>query len=359
MRLIWYSGWCWDESSCAGRSGNLISSSDWSTTWNGEGILNASDARFQGANLVFAPYCSSDAWIGHKIGTALPSSSSSSSSTKTTTISSPSTWHFQGHEIIKAVFASLASSHGLGSLPNTRVMYTGCSAGARGVLYNAHSIYSFLPASHSCNISRVGLFIDSAMYINLEPFVSGPVSFIDQCKSIYNWANVSATIDPTCAQYYNNAPHNCLMGQYAAPFLITDFFTNTFLYDAFQLDWNLGLKFLTPPQSPAQFAFAETFRGDIHDAVLNASLPRITDELKHKINFIHSQFPILENQTSFTPYAMMPACLRHCNTQTDEFNTLTVNNVTLNVQLAAWFFQDNANIPNIVQSTCREFNCCF
>ena len=64
-------------------------------------------------------YCSSDAWAGD----AGPASN-------------PMGWQFRGQRIVAAVLQTLRQQQGLGSLPGTRLLFAGCSAGSRGAMFN-------------------------------------------------------------------------------------------------------------------------------------------------------------------------------------------------------------------------------
>merc|ERR1719348_1688028 len=63
-------GWCWNSTSCADRidrngNGHLVSSSQWADVKTySHGIFNMKDSDWEGAHLVYVPYCSSDAHMG-------------------------------------------------------------------------------------------------------------------------------------------------------------------------------------------------------------------------------------------------------------------------------------------------------
>ena len=76
--------------------------------------------------VVFVPYCSSDLWSG-------------------TNQASPSTagYHFLGAEIVAAVLQDLILHHDL--LDASKVVLSGCSAGAAGVALNCDRVKDKLP----------------------------------------------------------------------------------------------------------------------------------------------------------------------------------------------------------------------
>ena len=66
--------WCWDDKSCIGRwssSRGMVSSSSWPSVRTPGGIFNVDPnlhPEWSGVNLVYLPYCSSDAWAGDGVG---------------------------------------------------------------------------------------------------------------------------------------------------------------------------------------------------------------------------------------------------------------------------------------------------
>ena len=99
--------------------------------------------------IAYAPYCSSDGWAG-SIAAAPPTH-----------------FAFRGHDIVTAIFSDLAARQGLGAAPGTRVLYGGCSAGARGALFNLDRVaLQLLPALVPAgNLKRVGGLLDSAFWV--------------------------------------------------------------------------------------------------------------------------------------------------------------------------------------------------
>jgi hypothetical protein len=147
-------GWCWDEPTCASRRGSPLSSSkDWPATRAAEAgsLFDAADANLAAMSFAYAPYCSSDGWAG------------------STAAAPPTNFAFRGHDIVAAIFADLAAKQGLGSAAGTRVMYGGCSAGARGALFNLDRVaLEIMPAivqKQGGSLARVGGLLDSAFWM--------------------------------------------------------------------------------------------------------------------------------------------------------------------------------------------------
>ena len=157
-------GWCYDSASCKGRSSTQRSSKDWPATMSVEGLFDSTDARLKTANLAYVGYCSSDGYAGNADASV-----------------SSFGFAFRGRAIVAAVFDDLRVRHGLGTAPGTQVLYGGCSAGARGALWNAGSVHAGLLATVGANLSRFGVLLDSAFWVDIAPLVS-TVSFGDEVK---------------------------------------------------------------------------------------------------------------------------------------------------------------------------------
>jgi len=124
--LIYLEGglWCYDEPSCRVRSQQtpfFVSSAHWPVVQSLGGIFDDDPRRnpLARAHKVYVGYCSSDAWSGN-IGAADVSFG----------------FNFRGQRNIAATIATLQAQAGLGASGNTRVLFGGCSAGARGAMFN-------------------------------------------------------------------------------------------------------------------------------------------------------------------------------------------------------------------------------
>jgi hypothetical protein len=308
-------GWCYDEASCLARPPSLTSSSHWAATLSVDGLFAATDPRLAGAHLVYAPYCSSDAWVGG-VGEA----------------DVPFKFNFRGRSIVDAIFADLAATRGLGAAPGTTVLYSGCSAGARGVLFNLGHVGQLMAAPpFAPNVARFGGLLDSAFWIDQQPLLPNITSFAAQAQGVYSLMNVSGLLAPSCtAAFPRQEGWRCLMGQYAVPYLAgVPYLLFAFQYDLFQLQSDEGVQV---PTTPPQLAYAQAFRTALRAAAA-------------------ADVPPADNTT-----AMLPACFLHCNTETPLFATLAVNGTTLQDALVSWLFQTGV-VPVVVEDNCAGFNC--
>ena len=231
--------WCYSPETCAARakaSPNLVSSKGWPETKTVGGIFGSNDTRLSSSNQIYLMYCSSDGYAGNSDN------------------KNAAGFYFRGKEIVRAVIADLAQRHGLGSLNYAEFIFSGCSAGARGALFNAAAVAKqLLPL----NVGRFGVLLDSAYWQDVLPSPAKE-SFAQQAAAVYSLTNASGTIDPACAAVYSGANGwKCLFGQYAVPTLKQPFLLHQYQYDLFQLGYDLSA---SPPTTPAQLAYAEMFR---------------------------------------------------------------------------------------------------
>lgn len=314
-------GWAFDEGSAKSRGVNLTSSKEWGRTMEMGGIFASSDPRLGDANLVYARYCTSDAWGGN-IGAE----------------NVPFGFNFRGHQVVTALFSDLVAARGLGNKPETAVLYGGCSAGARGVLFNADRVGALLQTLvPSGQVTRFGALLDSAFWLDLAPYNSSAIPFTTQVQEVYALANGSASVSPGCAAAFPAGEQwKCLMGEYAVPYVTSRYLLHSFLYDRFQLSWDFNIPFggPAPDKTPQQIAYSETFR--------NLTEVKATEDT-------------IAPARSGTA-ALLPGCYMHCNTEGSTFATLATLGVTLEQAVLSWFFGD-ASVPAYVSETCAGFNC--
>ena len=154
------------------------SSRYWQTTTEASGIFSrSSNNSFASANLVYARYCSSDAWMGNTF-----------------------MWEeqFRGAPTIYALFQDLMTTMGLGS--GAQVLFGGCSAGARGAMVHLDNIVAWMAGF---GIGVRGL-LDSGLWVDVEPVSDSGMggTLLNQAADVYGFANVSSVIPDDCAAAY-------------------------------------------------------------------------------------------------------------------------------------------------------------
>lgn len=173
--------WCYNKATCLERLNSTVELTSslvnntvprWPTRLALAGIFDYNDRRnpFAGANLVHIGYCSSDGWVGNSAPDENPLNG---------TVNAAGTlgWWFKGQVIIEAVMQVLVDSFGLGAQPGHRVLFGGCSSGARGAMYTLDYLGGMLPPS-----VQVRGLLDSPMWVYMDPMLPSVVPLDEQVR---------------------------------------------------------------------------------------------------------------------------------------------------------------------------------
>ena len=161
-----------------------VSSLGWSQTTEAGGIFSRDATQnpvWASANMAYVRYCSSDAWMGN---------------------ASAFSMHFRGQAIVQATLDELQARYGLTS--GARLLFGGCSAGARGTMVLLDSV--------AAQMAGVGVevrgLLDSSLWLDVQPTSSDALggSLLEQAQDVYGFANVDAVIPPDCAAVYEEEP---------------------------------------------------------------------------------------------------------------------------------------------------------
>ncbi len=240
------------------------------------------------------PYCSSDAWVGATVAAGL---------------------QFNGQAIVAAVLQTLVAEQGMGLQPGHRLLFGGCSAGARGAMFNLDYVPAILAAAGAKDIQVQGL-LDSPLWIDVAPLASAPLSLQCQAQAAVGFLNASARLGDGCAAAYgaeSQESWRCLFGEYRLPFLTTPYGLNAAQYDTFQLEYALGGT--EPPKYPDQITYADSF-GEAMLAVVSA-LPAA-------------------GQAGSAVFSS--ACFHHCVTLTESFWGIQSEGVSFSQATRWWYF---------------------
>lgn len=178
-----------------------------------QGIFNHDpliNPNFYNVNKVYAHYCSSDVWTGATIE-------------KRKTSGSVDGWYFSGKTNIDAMMAVLQTEYGLtDSNPETKVLFTGGSAGCFGVDANAENLAKKLPS-----LAKDGrlMLVSDGCYVpefeNTQYRLGGSnLSMKDVLVKAYNYWGSS--INTACENDQRNQgedPANCFLGATLYPYL--------------------------------------------------------------------------------------------------------------------------------------------
>lgn len=213
--------WCWDQASCDARASDAafeMSSTHWPKVQEVGGVFSQSPLNpWADANKVYLSYCSSDAWVGDVAASAATYN-----------------YAFRGQRLIEATLTDLALNRGLTG--SAQVLFGGCSAGARGAMFNLDYIQALLPAG-----ATVKGLLDSALWLDLTPPDTAEVTLQAQTEGVFGLVNPGARIPAACAAAYPGAEGwKCLLGVYRLPFVVTEYFINAAQFDSFQMLYDLG-----------------------------------------------------------------------------------------------------------------------
>ena len=308
-------GWCYSQASCAGRPSSLTSSKGWAPTASFAGLMSPQEPRLAAANRVFLRYCSSDGWLGSNTAPVFPG------------------FAMMGRAYLAAVLEDLVATQGLGAAPATELLLTGCSAGARGALFNADFFFARAAALLPRTRLQPAVLFDSHFWMDVAPLSPSAVPFRTQVQDVFALVGAGAPgyLNPACTAAFPAEPWRCMFGEFATNYTQQPYFAYVFQFDSFQLGEDEGVK---TPTTPAQIAYANTFRGELRAA---------------------AEAAIIRPARAGTA-AMLPACFHHCNTGGASFSTAATNGVTLEAALAEWLF----NLPakgQFIEEQCTGFAC--
>ena len=257
------------------------------------------------ANLIYAPSCSSDAWLGS--AAAAP----------------PTGLAFRGHDVVTAIFGDLVR-FGMGRHDGTRVLFGGCGSGALGAMLSLDRIGALLSTLivPSSNLRRFGALLDGGLTVEEAPLQPGGApSLSQQAQAVFALANAQASVAPACRAAFP-APADqwrCLTGAAALEFVRGDLLLHAPQYSSLQLAPDAGAP--VPDKTPEQLAYAEAFRNATRAAADAGLIGPARDGTA----------------------ALLPACFMGCAALGDAFSSVATNGVTLEQALVNWWMPVHSN----------------
>lgn len=231
-----------------------------------------------------------------------------------------SIWQFRGCSIVDAVFRSFFEGRNMKK--SQEILFSGCSAGGQGLLYNLDFVAGLL-----ADITPLGLrikgFADSGWMMNL-PSKPNPASEVhtqfrrgwDLWKPRASACSVVNPIDPS----------TCFFSPNYISYLETPVLIQSSSYDAFQIPYDC----CSPPfQSPS----SQSLSAQIADATRTAM-----GRLIHAPHSVYS-----------------PSCFTHCLSEGRLFTSVQVFGTTLATKLSNWFFDKIPAIGPLLDDC--GFNC--
>jgi len=273
-----------------------MSSKEWKQSAALGGIFETDDVKtpFATAHKIYVPYCSSDAWVGDTEAGGLL---------------------FRGQAIVAAVLRALVEQQNLGGSAADRLLFGGCSAGARGAMFTLDYVAELLAAAGAPQVEVQGL-LDSPLWIDVAPLATAPLSLQCQAQAAVGYLNATARLGDAClARYPSQAEHwRCLFGEMRMPTLRTPYGLNANQYDTFQLEYALGGTM--PPRYADQFAYADSFG--------------------EAMRGVASTLPAAGQAGSGV---FSGACFHHCVTMTESFWGLQSEGISFSDAVRWWYFK--------------------
>ena len=308
--------WCYSQQTCEQRSQQtpfLVSSVGLEHSVSMSGVFDTDPRRnpLAAANKVYVAYCSSDAWAGD----AGPDSN-------------PMGWQFRGQRIVNATFHTLVEQHGLGTLPKTKVVFGGCSAGSRGAMFNLDVVTNAVVPR---GVEVVGL-LDSPLWVDVQPFGDNPnvMPLENETQLIVPYINPSLVLDPDCvATYPGDENWKCLYGQYRLPFLKTPYLLSASQFDKYQLSYNEAA---SPPYTGDALTYADGFQSTVRGVLAGLPTPQ---------------------QAGSAVFST--ACFKHCTSDIGDFWGVKIGHISLKTWMAAWLTGQLPQ-PQLVEP-CTGFGC--
>lgn len=330
-------GWCWDTASCAhdwqrvhGTSSSFPRTVQGlvqrSTRYLQSGVFDPIRSPLADAHIAFVKSCSNDAFMGDKSPTiplTMPFAERQPDSG----------WYFRGRKIVESVFVDLQKRTGLGALDGDRVVYGGCSAGARGAMV---TLDHFATDPAFVGKAAVTGLLDSGFWVPISPRTSFTDwdSFGHQMRASLELMNSSSLIGEECGKKYPGAEGwKCLMAAYRLPFVRTPYFLVHSQYDLFALSMNLwGHYWIAHKFSRFDLEWAEDYR-----------------------KMIVEYLPEPANGSRTVIFS--PACYFHCIVTVPRFWTTTADGLGLADTLRSWLAAPEGSSK--IYEKCRGFNCGF
>jgi hypothetical protein len=139
---------------------------------------------------------------------------------------------FRGQRILEAIFAELregvsvttssllhfanhthttvSSTQTYALTASSRVLFGGCSAGARGAMFNLDYVQAMLPPGAPPVVG----FLDSPLWVDVQPAQASITPLENETQAVFALVNATARLGDACAAAYPGAEGwKCLYGQ--------------------------------------------------------------------------------------------------------------------------------------------------
>ena len=221
-------GWCWDETSCYGRSHGILGNSSLFPAQHGCACMNVIDGHIDSdCNCIYLPYCDGASFSGYRAEPwPVPSSPGA-------------TLTFRGLRNLDATMDEAFAKHGMEAA--TEMVLTGGSAGGLATFLHADHVAARMGDKVRTTAAPVvGYFLDHAPYSTSAPpaTIAGypRTPYGDWMRYITSMQNLTAdTLLPACLAAFPATPHWCFMAPHMSRFIETPLFMFNSKVDAWQM----------------------------------------------------------------------------------------------------------------------------
>jgi hypothetical protein len=343
-------GWCWDDSSCAGRAKTSLGSmTEWikqfgMTRGVGEGELSAQPSlnpHFHSFSMLSPVYCDGSNFAGamEHPNVTLPGTAG------TTTL------HVRGRAILTATLDVALEQWGLKDTLQ-EVMLTGCSAGGTATYFNVDFVHDYISSKLTHDrplktraFGNAGWFLDTNSATWDGDGWNGVPGFQRNAdKALFSYAGLAPTLSPQCQASYAPLGESwkCAMSQYLYPFIEQPTLVLQSSYDLNQLVTG------GPP-----CVHASSFIGGQPVHPFPHSLNNCSEEEVEVVN----RYGDALNASLFTARrgaVFAPTCTIHC--YTGHWTRIAIDGVRMADAIGQFFAASNPS-GMMWYDTCRGGNC--
>ncbi|XP_076076748.1 palmitoleoyl-protein carboxylesterase notum1-like [Mytilus galloprovincialis] len=298
-------GWyCFDDLSCRLRWQNTgwrsyMSSNSWPHLRRVNGLLSSDpkeNSYYFNANMVYIPYCSSDSWTG--------------------TVVHEDGYSFLGSYIIEEVIKELVPR---GLKKAQRLILAGSSAGGTGVLMNLDRVADLMselaPGVEVRGLADSGWFVDIPQFRRGEcsdSFSCSPVDSIQRGVKLWK-----GNVPEACRKEYpEDEQWKCYFGYKMYPTLKTPVFIVQYLFDEAQISVMNLL--------------------DISHLSMNSKNQYAGIMSKEQWQYLHNLGEEVKKSLHNVSAVFAPACLSHVSLTKRDWQSVSVNGVTLAQSIYCW-----------------------
>lgn len=194
------------------------------------------------ASYAYVPYCTSDFYSGD-VGA----------------LENTLGLHFRGSKVIEAIIDTLIADYIPDHVNSKDILWSGCSAGGKGTVYNMDKVQLRLPNARALT--------DSDWWVDFKTFDSKTIpDFVTKAKSAYTIWN--SQMNPDCVTAHSQEPWMCIFPYKNEPYYKMPHMTQEFLYDWYQLGANTNYR-MNKNASKEYMDYAEEFRKYMQQTFVN------------------------------------------------------------------------------------------